>query len=107
MGKRHDDLNPNTMVPMYKYLFLGEFFTLLAIPVSKTSFTVTLLRITSKTWQRWFIYFVIVTVNIVYLLCGILLLVQCQPIEKNWNKKMPGKCWNSSYQDNYSIFAGG
>ena len=53
MGKREDDLNPDTEVAMYKYLFLGEFFTLLAIPVSKTSFTVTLLRIATKTWQKW------------------------------------------------------
>jgi hypothetical protein len=92
---------------MNKFLFIGEFFTLIAIPVSKTSFSITLLRIATKSWQTWFIWFVIVTVNIVYWLCGILLLVQCHPVEKNWNKKMAGSCWNSSHQDNYSIFAGG
>jgi hypothetical protein len=107
MGKRHDALNPATGVQMYKYLFLGEFFTLIAIPISKTSFSVTLLRIATRTWQKWFIWFVIVSINIVYWLCGILLLVQCQPIEKNWDRDMPGSCWKSSYQDNYSIFAGG
>ncbi|KAF2281080.1 uncharacterized protein EI97DRAFT_429157 [Westerdykella ornata] len=106
MGKRHDDLDMSTFVLMYKFLFLGEFFTLLAIPASKTSFAITLLRIATKKWQKAFIWFVIVTLNIVYWVCAILLLVQCQPIAKNWDKDMPGSCWNSSYQDNYSIFAG-
>jgi hypothetical protein len=107
MGKRHDDLDPTKTVQMNKFLFIGEFFTLIAIPVSKTSFSITLLRIAATNWQKWFIWFVIVTVNIVYWLCGILLLVQCQPVQKNWDKKMSGSCWSSSHQDNYSIFAGG
>jgi hypothetical protein len=107
MGKKTYLLDEAKVVPMYKFLFLGEFFTLIAIPVSKTSFSITLLRLSTKKWQKWFIWFVIVSVNIVYWLCGIFLLVQCQPIEKNWNKTMNGKCWQSSVQDNYSIFAGG
>lgn len=106
MGKRKEDL-PDTRELMYKYLFLGEFFTLIAIPVSKTSFSITLLRIAARPWQKWFIWFVIITVNIIYWLCGILLLVQCQPIARNWDKSVAGSCWSSSIQDNYSIFAGG
>lgn len=95
------------VVRMYKNMFLGEFFTLIAIPTSKTSFSITLLRLATKKWQKWFIWYVIASVNIVYWLCAIFLLVQCDPIEKNWNRKMEGSCWQSSVQDNYSIFAGG
>lgn len=90
---------------MTKFLFLGEFFTLISIPTSKTSFAVTLLRIVAKDWQKWFIWFVIVTMNIVMWMCAILLFCQCQPIQKNWKKDTPGSCWESSVQDNYSIFA--
>lgn len=107
MGKRHDDLDLSTYVLMYKYFFLGEFFTLVAIPVSKTSFSITLLRIATRTWQKAFIWFVIVTVNIVYFLCAILTLVQCQPVEKNWDENRPGSCWKSSIQDDVAIFASG
>ena len=92
---------------MYKYLFIGEFFSLIAIPTSKTSFAVTLLRLSTRGWQKWLLYFIIASMNIVMWLCGILLFAQCSPIEKNWNKDMPGSCWKSKVQDNYSIFAGG
>lgn len=107
MGKREVDLKPGNEVPMYKYFFIGEVFTLVAIPVSKTSFAITLLRITTKAWQKWFIWFVIITVNIIYWLCALLLLVQCKPIAKNWDKELPGTCWEAGVQDHYAVFAGG
>lgn len=107
MGKHTFDLDPNTTVPMNKFLFIGEFFMLVAIPVAKTSFAITLLRLATRTWQKWFIWFIIISMNIVMWTCGILLLVQCQPIAKNWDKEMDGMCWTSKVQDDYSIFAGG
>ena len=107
IGKHRVDIHPGDEIPMNKFLFIGEFFTLIAIPMSKTSFAVTLLRLVARRWQKWFIWFVIVSMNVAMWMCGILLFVQCRPIEKNWDRKMEGSCWNSKVQDNYSVFAGG
>ncbi|KAF2266440.1 hypothetical protein CC78DRAFT_147847 [Lojkania enalia] len=106
LGKHSTNIDAADKIPMYKNLFVGEFFALIAIPTSKTSFAVTLLRLVAKNWQKWFIWFVIISMNVVLWLCGILLFIQCKPIEKNWRKDMPGTCWNSDIQDNYSVFAG-
>lgn len=106
LGKKRHLADPANVVPMFKHMFIGEFFTLIAIPTSKTSFSITLLRLATKKWQKWFIWYVIVSVNIVYWLCAALILGQCQPIAKNWDKSRDGSCWDASIQDNYAIFAG-
>ncbi|KAF2801191.1 putative integral membrane protein [Melanomma pulvis-pyrius CBS 109.77] len=106
MGKHSVDILPENESPMYKYLFIGEFFSLIAIPTSKTSFTVTLLRLSTRRWQKVLLWFIIVTMNLVMWLCAILLFLQCTPVERNWNKDLKGTCWKSKVQDNYSIFAG-
>ena len=86
MGSHKANIPPGDIPLMYKYLFLGEFFTIISIPISKTSFALTLLRLVTKTWHRVFIWLIIITMNVVMWLCAILILVQCQPIAKNWNK---------------------
>ncbi|KAF2872392.1 hypothetical protein BDV95DRAFT_382862 [Massariosphaeria phaeospora] len=106
MGKRGINIVPGNEVPMLKYLFLGEFFTLVAIPISKTSFAVTLLRLVTRKWEKWFIWAIIITMNVTMWLVAILLFAQCRPIAKNWNSKVEGSCWGSRIQDRYSVFAG-
>ncbi|KAF2001923.1 hypothetical protein P154DRAFT_155404 [Amniculicola lignicola CBS 123094] len=106
LGDHKADIKEHNKVPMYKYMFLGEFFSLISLPTSKTSFAVTLLRIATKRWQKYSIWFVIITMNATLWICGLLLFFQCSPIEKNWNKAMAGTCWKSKVQDDYSIFAG-
>ncbi len=90
-----------------RYLFLAEWFILISIPTSKTSFAVTLLRLVTRTWQRVAIWFFIISMNIVLWLDGIMLFAQCTPVEKNWDSDLPGSCWSHLVQDYYSVFAGG
>ncbi|KAF2179279.1 hypothetical protein K469DRAFT_596566 [Zopfia rhizophila CBS 207.26] len=106
MGKHGTDIPPEDVVPAFKYLFIGEFFTLISISTSKTSFAVTLLRFTTRHWQKWFIWFVIITMNAALWLTAILLFLQCTPVQKNWDKKAKGSCWKSKVQDDFSIFTG-
>jgi hypothetical protein len=107
LGKHGRDVDPATWIPLNKYLYLGEFFSLISIPVSKTSFAVTLLRIAAKKWHKWVIWFIIISMNLGMWLCAILLFVQCDPIEKNWNVDAAGKCWDPVIQDDFAVFAGG
>lgn len=106
LGKHTKDIDRNNFVSMYKFMFMSELFTLVAIPLSKTSFALTLLRLVTQTWHKVFIWFILITMNIAMWLCAILLFVQCKPIAKNWDRKMEGSCWDGAVQDRYSIFAG-
>ena len=107
LGKHERDVDPANWTPLNKYLYLGEFFSLISIPVSKTSFAVTLLRIAAKRWHKWVIWFIILSMNLAVWLCAILLLAQCNPIEKNWDTDAAGTCWDPKIQDAFSVFAGG
>ncbi|PSN68566.1 hypothetical protein BS50DRAFT_319876 [Corynespora cassiicola Philippines] len=105
MGKHLVDISPDDMIKVNEFFYVGQFFLFIAIPVAKTSFAITLIRISTQEWQRWFLWFVIVTMNVAMWLCGVLLFAQCQPVEYNWDKTIVGTCWESYVQDNYAIFA--
>ncbi|KAF2658914.1 hypothetical protein K491DRAFT_582023, partial [Lophiostoma macrostomum CBS 122681] len=106
LGKHARDVDPADWTPINKYLYLGEVFSLISIPVSKTSFAVTLLRIAAKQWHKWVIWFIIISMNLAMGLCALLILIQCDPVEKNWNENAKGSCWNPKIQDDFAVFAG-
>lgn len=89
-----------------KLLYIGEFFAILAVAISKTSFAVTLLRLAVRPWHSYVIWFIIVSLNTIMLLCGIFQFVQCSPTEKLWNLDVSGACWDPRIQINFAIFAG-
>ncbi|KAF2175453.1 hypothetical protein K469DRAFT_680029 [Zopfia rhizophila CBS 207.26] len=106
IGKHLVDTDPVKIVDGIKFMYLGEIFALFAMPTSKTSFCVTLLRLTATQWHKWFIWFIIITINLTLWLCAILTLAQCSPVEKLWNIALPGTCWDNRIVINYSIFVG-
>ncbi|KAF2735685.1 hypothetical protein EJ04DRAFT_434510 [Polyplosphaeria fusca] len=106
MGKHSVNISAADRGSMLKYLFIGEFFALISIPTSKTSFAITLLRLTTRKWQRYSIWFIILSMNAALWTCAILLLIQCKPVSKNWNASTPGYCWKARVQDDYAVFAG-
>ena len=81
-------------------------FTIIAIAYTKTAFAVMLLRLTEGATKR-FVWFVIISINIVLGLSTILGWVQCTPVAKAWNSTIPGKCFSSSVLINYAIFGSG
>ncbi|KAH8881980.1 hypothetical protein GQ53DRAFT_734537 [Thozetella sp. PMI_491] len=80
------------------------FGTILAALWSKTSFALTMLRI-SEGWVRSFIYFVIVTVNLVLGASAVIQWVQCWPPEKIWHPSYPGSCLPNRYILTYNTFS--
>ncbi|PKS05641.1 hypothetical protein jhhlp_008160 [Lomentospora prolificans] len=63
---------------------------------SKTSFAVTLLRLTQTSALKWFIWFLIITVNVGLYIAAIFMWVQCDPPEKVWNPNVEGTCWDGN-----------
>lgn len=88
-------------------MFIGELFVLIAMPVGKTSFCVTLLRITTTKWHRRVMWFIMLTLNPAMLVVAAMTFLRCNPIEKAWNYGAPGRCWPRAVIVNYSIFLGG
>ena len=89
------------------FLILSNFagsFSILAALWSKTSFALTVLRISSG-WVKIVVVGIILTVNIV--LGGAVFLTwgQCLPVEKLWRPWVPGICMSKWIQVRYNIFA--
>ncbi|AEO54629.1 hypothetical protein MYCTH_2297381 [Thermothelomyces thermophilus ATCC 42464] len=106
VGRHLDSVSLDDSIAAGRLLFVAEFFAILAVAVSKTSFAVTLLRFAFERWHRVFLWSVIVSVNMAMWSCAALLLAQCQPTEKLWDVELDGSCWPRAVYTAYSIFAG-
>ncbi|KAL8407727.1 hypothetical protein RB594_006532 [Gaeumannomyces avenae] len=72
---------------------------------SKTSFAMTLLRITGPK-TKVFVWFLIITINVFMTLGAIFFWVQCTPFSKAWTPLMVGgQCWDAKINISYGIFA--
>lgn len=84
---------------------LGICSTTLAITTqswSKTSFAITLLRI-SDGWLSYFLWAVIVSMNVLFGLGALFLWVGCSPLEKAWHPRVAGTCWDPSFNVVFGI----
>ncbi|KAF2963223.1 hypothetical protein GQX73_g10345 [Xylaria multiplex] len=103
-GQQPYDIAPKIMPHILLALFISGLFSILAAAISKTSFALTLLRISSG-WIKYTIWFAIVTINIAMSLSLIFNWVQCTPVEKNFNFSVPGSCWPRETLIGYNTFA--
>ena len=78
--------------------------SLVAATWSKTSFALTLLRLTEG-WMKALIWFIIITTNIAMGLSALFIWVQCTPVQKSWNVFMDCTCWPPTVIVNYNIFS--
>ena len=81
-------------------------FAVLSASWSKTSFALTLIRLVDG-WMKWFLWFLIVSMNIIMNLVIVFSFIKCTPVEKGWQASVPGSCWNPLVATYYNIFAGG
>lgn len=70
-------------------------FSIYAAILSKTSFALTLLRI-SNGWMKILIWFIIVSINVSMGLSALFGWIQCSPVAKVWDITLPGTCWPPS-----------
>jgi hypothetical protein len=80
-------------------------FSILAALWSKTSFAITVLRI-STGWMRWTIWFMIASMNIIMGASAMFEWIKCTPIEKSWmGDQVNGSCWPMSVVVTYYMFS--
>ena len=107
IGQHITTISLDDRVTALKLLYIGRFFGIIALAVSKTSFGITLLHLALAKWQRIIIWFILITLNLVLWLAALSLFVQCSPIDKAWDLNISGTCWSGNIQVDIGIAAGG
>ena len=73
-----------TQLPQLLYLLpIGQFFAVVSVAVSKSSFILTLLRLVTVTWQKGALWFMFATINASMLSIAIVQFYQCAPGQQN------------------------
>ncbi|KAI0483488.1 hypothetical protein F4859DRAFT_400492 [Xylaria cf. heliscus] len=97
------DVAPENWPRILLVLYISGLFSILAAAISKTSFALTLLRI-SAGWVKCVVWFAILTINVVMGLSIVFNWIQCTPVEKNFNIFIPGSCWPKGTLIEYNAF---
>ena len=106
IGLHYNDMDLQKLPTTVWISYAAGFSTILATAWSKTSFGITLLRI-SNGWVKWFVWFIIISVNVVLGAVGTVHWVQCWPVAKLWTPTMRGTCIPLHYVEDFGTFASG
>jgi hypothetical protein len=106
VGLHYSDMDPAKMPTQALLSYIAGFATILGTIWSKTSFSITLLRISTGR-LRWLVWFIIISVNLVLGVSATIHWTQCWPLEKLWNYNMEGTCLPRETVQNYQVFASG
>jgi hypothetical protein len=102
---------PFNELPVENLLRLGihsnisGFASVIAVACSKTSFGLTLLRLTDG-WMKWYIIGILTLLNVTHYSSSVFFWTSCNPPAKTWNPTIPGECWPISVTVNTSMFFG-
>ncbi|ROV91508.1 hypothetical protein VMCG_09430 [Cytospora schulzeri] len=102
LGKHEGSTDDPT--PLQLMIVVATTFSVLGAAWSKTSFALTLLRITKGTLY-WMIWAVIISLNIVLTFNAILQFIWCTPAKAVWDVMVAHKCWKRAIVVDYTIFA--
>ncbi|KAK0652735.1 hypothetical protein B0T16DRAFT_369512 [Cercophora newfieldiana] len=105
-GKHLWDIPRRNLNDLY---FIGQISVTFAITAqswSKTSFAISMLLISDGIHGRTriFVWFAIVSMNLLFGLAGMFFWVGCTPLEKAWHPYMRGSCWSPNIIITYGIF---
>ncbi|MBE3047806.1 hypothetical protein IMZ48_35910 [Candidatus Bathyarchaeota archaeon] len=104
LGKHSEQLDPPTMKMNSRLAYAGGFCCILSLGLSKTSFCLTLMRISSG-WTKGAVWFVLLSVDAVLIAHGAIQWLQCWPTAKMWDWDIPGKCMNPAVVTTYNTFS--
>ncbi|KAF5695334.1 integral membrane protein pth11 [Fusarium denticulatum] len=104
-GKDQSDVDPAVVPTIALTGTIFGIFGVLSASWSKSSFALTLIRLVDG-WMSWFLWFLIISTNIIMDLVIVFSFVKCTPAEKVWHSSLPGTCWNPMVATYYNIFAG-
>jgi len=106
LGKHLSNVDPANLESIGLLSNVASTFSMLAAVLSKTSFAVTLLRITTG-YIKTIVWVIIAVMNIAMGLAALFTWIRCDPVRKTWDPMTPGTCWDSNAMMIYSVFAAG
>lgn len=77
LGYHYVDLDLTLLPEALRLMPIGQFFAVLSVAVSKSSFILTLIRLVMVTWQKASLWFMLVTINTFMLSIAIVQFYQC------------------------------
>lgn len=94
-----------------KLLLLGSLsttFSTLSAVLSKTSFGLTLLRLTQVGYEKThaFVWVIMISMNLLMFCDALYSWVECQPSRKHWEILTDGTCWSPDIAVKFGIVAG-
>lgn len=92
-GGPFSSIDPTTLVGTVKLGLSSATFAIAATGLSKTSFAMTLLRLTDGR-VRQLVLAILIAINVVMGVTGLFVWIQCIPLEKSWDSTVPGACWD-------------
>ena len=107
LGMHCEDMDYRKIPNINVLSYPAGFCTILGTAWSKTSFAITMLRLPSGRWTRRFIWFIIISVNIVLGFTAATMFVSCWPVAKTWYSDIEGTCWPHKIVQDYQTFASG
>ncbi|KAK3298691.1 putative integral membrane protein [Chaetomium fimeti] len=104
-GLHFDELPVENLTRLGIHSTISGFASVIAVACSKTSFGLTLLRLTDG-WIKWYIIGLLVLLNVTHYSSSVFFWVSCNPPAKTWDMTIPGECWPISVTVNTSMFFG-
>ncbi|KAK2029045.1 hypothetical protein LX32DRAFT_673121 [Colletotrichum zoysiae] len=103
-GRHMSTISDQNKKTINLFTILVATFGTLATTLSKTSFALMLYRIVINEWLKYFLIFIIVTINISMNLVWMFGFAKCTPLAKVWDASVPGKCWDKTRLVKYQSF---
>lgn len=77
LGSHVADVDPALLPEALRLMPIGNFFAVVSVAVSKSSFILTLLRLVRQPWQRVSLWFMLATINVFMLSIAVVQFFQC------------------------------
>ncbi|KAK0624955.1 hypothetical protein B0T17DRAFT_257252 [Bombardia bombarda] len=84
-----------------------ESLNAICIGFAQTSVALSVLRFTSKPWEKALIWFIILSVQFTKWLSSIFVFTACTPITRRADPTIPGECWDLDTLATFSAFTSG
>ena len=94
-GGRHDYyLTTSQIIEAAKLQDIAEFLFIVSACLTKISICLFVMRIPNSKRMIRLLYFLVISTLLVGILCTVILIVQCEPLQKIWDSRIKGSCWN-------------
>ncbi|KAL2205043.1 hypothetical protein CC79DRAFT_1370861 [Sarocladium strictum] len=104
-GQHLDTIGTEDRKTINLFTILVACFGIIATTTSKSSFALTLHRIATTNWMKYFLIFIIISINISMNLVWIFGFAKCTPLQRVWDKSVPGTCWDPKKLVKFQLFA--